>query len=83
MRRKQDDRPIVLSPLTLALLLIVLAALLVAVWIMLHRRPAAPISARTTGHRAIRRTAAGIRPIQRRRGTLRRISRTRCLPNIT
>jgi len=42
MRRKQDDRPIVLSPLTLALLLIVLAALLVAVWIMLHRRPAAP-----------------------------------------
>jgi hypothetical protein len=42
MGRKYGDKPLVLSPLTLALILIVLAFALAAVWLTVHRRPAAP-----------------------------------------
>lgn len=42
MSRKSGDRPITLSPLTLGLILIVLAFALAAVWLVLHRRSAVP-----------------------------------------
>ena len=48
MGRKYGDRPITLSPLTLGLILIVLAFALAAVWLVLHRPAAVPVAVPAT-----------------------------------